>query len=193
MRGNGFRDGGNVFTNNTFHAKTEHKSTVSPRLLQLLACVLPPLHKSIAPSRTPLTHVLLSLPPQTPPPTYLWRRILSVPRVPLCVWFKARTLYYIRFCVLYIMLYISPPFDLPRSPLLFALTAHKLVPRANADSGQFLWRQGIHAHFVTSVRYLDGIPLQLQDLLSAQFSLLQSSSTKHNETSSIAISYNSGL
>lgn len=94
------------------------------------------------------------------------------PHVPLCVWFKARTLYYIRFCVLYIMLYISPPFDLPRSPLLFALTEHKLVSRANADSGQFLWRHGIHAHFVTSVRYLDGIPLQLQDPLFAQFSLL---------------------
>lgn len=73
----------------------------------------------------------------------------------------------------HILCYTSrPPFDLPRSPLLFALTEHKLVPRANADSGQFLWRHAVHAHSVTSARYLDGIPLRLRDPLSAQFSPL---------------------
>lgn len=143
MRGNGFRDGGNVFTNNTFHAKTEHKSTVSPRLLQLLACVLPPLHKSLAPSCTPLdprsTLFTTSHPATNPPPTaHPLRPSLSPPAFPSVYDLRPKPFIVYGFAS-HILCYTSRPlFDLPRSPLLFALTKHKLVPRANADSGQFL-------------------------------------------------------
>jgi len=68
MRGNSFRDGGNVFTNNTFHAKTEHKSTVSPRLLQAALRVC-----SAAVAQVYRTHPLAPLNPpsilSSPPPS----------------------------------------------------------------------------------------------------------------------------